>query len=192
MNLHEYILARELADTDPDVIAIGYIRLVLGLADEDEQVAALEPSVRPHASRLASSIRRAQRAGPGQSRYDGQGHNAGPGQTRYDSQGENAGPGHKVNDGHRNYAGPGVPEWAVENAPLIAYCRDHQSDNFWIPGAGRRKLAEITGPEWDSRARWLTQQSQGAAKAAARVREYAALIEAAGVACIADVLEAVA
>ncbi len=69
-----------------------------------------------------------------------------------------------------------MPAWASKHASLIAYCRDHQADHYWIPRTGRRKLAEITADEWLARARWLTQQSEGAAKSAQRVREFAELI----------------
>jgi hypothetical protein len=191
MNLHEFILERSLADTDPRLIAISYVTAVLKLGDVAEQVAALEPSVRPHASRLASAQRRALRGGPAHAIDDSQVHNGGPAQKPNDGHTRDGGPAHNSSDSQDRHGGP-APAWAAGNASLIAYCRDHQSDHYWIPGAGRRKLAEITADEWLARARWLGQQAEGAAKSAARSRAFASLIQAAGGQTLADVLEVTA
>jgi hypothetical protein len=188
MNLHEYIIDGSLADADSRTIAVGYVTAVLKLSDTAEQVAALEPSVRPHASRLASAQRRALRGGPAQNLDGSQDANGGPAHDQHDSHVGNGGPTHRRNDSRARHGGP-APAWAAGNASLIAYCRDHQSDHYWIPGAGRRKLAEITADEWLARARWLGQQAEGAAKSAARSRAFAALIQAAGGQTLADVLE---
>jgi len=190
MNLHDYILGQGLADTDPGEIAAGYIAAVRGLAP-DAQLAALEPSVRPHASRLASTIRRAQRAsgGPAHAPDENQDIDGGPAQVRNDNQEVDGGPAQASDGSHARYGGPAAPAWMRQNAQLIAWCRDHQSDHYWIPGAGRRKLAEITALEWEARARWLTQQAEGAARSAGQVRAFAALIEAAGAETLHDVLQ---
>ena len=190
VNLHDYILSNSLADADPGVITVGYITAVQAL-DVDGQIAALEPSVRPHASRLASAIRKAQRSGSAHVSDDSQVVNGGPAHEAHDSQKADGGPAHTTNDSHGSYGGPAVPEWARQNAALIGWCRDHQSDHYWIPGAGRRKLAEVTAAEWESRARWLTQQAEGVTKSAREVRAFAALITAAGAETLAGVLDQV-
>jgi hypothetical protein len=186
MNLERYILDGGLADEDPQTVAVAYINTVLDLPSRDEQVSSLETLVRPYASRVSSKIRRAQRSGSAQSPNDSQTGNGGPAHDSYDSHQDHGGPVQNGNDIQRSHGGPA---WARENAALIGYCRDHQSDHYWVPGAGRRKLIEITRDEWLARARWLTQQSQGALKSAAFSRGFANLIDAAGVATVADVLE---
>lgn len=189
MNLHEYILSYSLADGDPEQIALSYIGDVLDLPDREAQIAALEPSVRPHASRLASAIRRAQRAsGPAQQMNDSQVSDGGPAQAGSGNQRGNGGPAHTRGDSQTSRGGPLIPEWARTNAALISYCRQHASDHYFVPKAGRRKLDEITADEWLARERWLTQQSEGAAKSARQSRALADLIVAAGGVTIGDVL----
>ena len=193
MNLHDYILSNALADADPSVIADAYIKEVLALDVPDLQVAALEPSVRPHASRLASGIRRVIRSGPAHGASGSQESDGGPAHTHSDSHGDDGGPAHTPDDSHAASGGPALPSWAQKNLDLIRYCRIHADDNYFIPSAGRRRrLADITAPEWESRATWLRQQAEGVRKSSETADGYAALIRAAGADTIGGVLEQVA
>lgn len=192
MNLHDYILSNALADADPSVIADAYIKEVLALDDPDLQVAALEPSVRPHASRLASGIRRVIRSGPAHTRDDIQRADGGPAHHAHDGQEDNGGPARAPGDSQGPHGGPALPKWAQKNMDLIRYCRIHADDNYFIPSAGRRRrLADITAPEWESRATWLRQQAEGVRKSSETADGYAALIRAAGADTIGGVLEKV-
>jgi hypothetical protein len=188
VNLNEYIISNALADAEPSVIAAGYIKEALALADADEQLAALEPSVRQHASALASRLRRAFRSGPAQNRRDSQTPDGGP-DDGYGSQGADGGPAQVGHDDHGTRGGPAViPAWARDSATLIAYCKDHWYDWYYIPGEGRRRLHEITAGQWQARARWLRQIAAGTTLAADRSAAFAALVEAAGAATIGDAL----
>src|ERR1700683_4151899 len=138
MNLDRYILDNGLADAEPSKIAVDYITAVLKLKSKEEQIASLEPLVRTHASSFASKIRRAQRSGPAHRDDDSQARNGGPAHGTDDSQPKHGGPAQRSHDGQNRNSGPA---WVRNNADVIAYCRDHQSDHYWIPGAGRRKLA---------------------------------------------------
>lgn len=190
MNLHDFILSNDLADTDPVIVSERYITAVADL-DLTAQVAALEPSVRPHAGRIASSIRKAQRGGPAHTVHDSHTGNGGPAHTTNDGQEEHGGPAHGSRDSQGRNGGP-APAWAQKNAKLIAWCWDHQGDHFYIPSAGgRRKLVEITAPEWESRARWLSQSAEGSLRSAGESRAYASLIVDAGAETLAGVLEQV-
>jgi hypothetical protein len=171
MNVREYLLQHDPhGEGDTAELADQYVKEVLSLKDADAQHAALVPAIRSMVSTISSSLRRGNR-GTAQNRNASQASSGGTAEV------PGGGDAQAPSDSPAEHgAAPARDRW-------LSWMSDNATATLWIPGSGKRPIAEVTPEEFDRRAEWLENAARGMASSARDARECAAALRQAGVTC---------